>query len=227
MGKSPFLLLQVPHLVQLFAGRVGNQSGQNVAEGGWRAFGGAHRGDRTISLFAGRHPGAASGERQHEGNNECHRAIWIQSDAPVEGPATGRRLESERQVNRYASARPTYRWWCCPLGRWCRAFGPKAGACDSRYSHHLIDVGGSVCSRLIRFVDLDQTGCCELKGVAAGLLVYGYPLQLGEGIKVRLLTADAESVSGDAHASKGCDWLVGGGLVVDVHHADRDPFGQC
>ena len=29
--------------------------------------------------------------------------------------------------------------------------------------------------------------------------------QLGEGIKVRLLTADAESVSGDAHASKGCD----------------------
>jgi hypothetical protein len=35
--------------------------------------------------------------------------------------------------------------------------GPKDGACDSRYGHHLIDDGGgSACSRPIRFVDLDQ-----------------------------------------------------------------------
>jgi hypothetical protein len=40
---------------------------------------------------------------------------------------------------------------------------------DNRYFQHLIDDGrGSVRSRPIRLGDMDQTGCCQLEGVAPG-----------------------------------------------------------
>jgi hypothetical protein len=47
------------------------------------------------------------------------------------------------------------------------------------------------------------------------------PLSFCESIEVRLLAADPEPVTGQAHSPERRYRFVGGGLVVDVNHPDR------